>query len=252
MKTRMAEEEPVVDYSTVRGLYQVIEVLAARILSSHSLQQREGLRGYCQAQPDAPGLRPFWFSPRIRSATAMLASCGAAGAERELLVSRATCGLRQTRQFPARERNQFSERTRTDCSKVLAVQPEIPSLAEAAAGPNGRVIMSHDERACGIVYRPGGKSRVAPGPVNPALLHAISIVVCCCFGEMSLGVSRAILHQAIAIVKDQISVDFDITSIKLVGLQVDFSNQKIKSRCEEATGGFSASLNPLTALKMQN
>jgi hypothetical protein len=106
--------------------------------------------------------------------------------------------------------------------------------------------MSHDERACGIVYRPGGKSRVAPGPVNSALLHAISIVVYCCFGEMSLGVNRAILHQPIAIVKDQISVDFDIPSIKLVGLQVDFSNQKIKSRCERATGGFSASLNSFT------
>jgi len=69
---------------------------------------------------------------------------------------------------------------------------------------------------------------------------------------MSLRVNRPILHQLIAIVKNQIGVDFDITSIKLVGLQVDFSNQKIKSRCEEATGGFSASVNPLTALKMQN
>jgi hypothetical protein len=68
---------------------------------------------------------------------------------------------------------------------------------------------------------------------------------------MSLGVDRATLHQAIAIVKDQISVDFDITSIKLVGLQVDFSNQKIKSRCEEATGGFSASVSPFTDLKTQ-
>jgi hypothetical protein len=105
--------------------------------------------------------------------------------------------------------------------------------------------MSHDERACWVVYRPGGKSRVAQGTVNPALLHAISIVVCCYFGEMSLGVDRATLHQAIAIVKDQISVDFDITSIKLVGLQVDFSNQKIKSRCEGATGGFSASVSPV-------
>jgi hypothetical protein len=177
MKTRMAEEESVVDYSTVRGLYQVIEVLAAGILSSHSLKQREGLRGYCQTQPDAPGLRLFGSSPRIRSATAMLASCGAASAERELLVSRATCSLRQTRQFTGRERNQFSERARTDCSKVMAVQPEIPSLAETAARPNGRMIRSHDERACGIVYRPGGKNRVAPGPVNPALLHAISSVI---------------------------------------------------------------------------
>jgi hypothetical protein len=113
--------------------------------------------------------------------------------------------------------------------------------------------MSHDERACGIVYRPGGKSRVAPGPINPALLHAISIVIlCCCFGERSLRVNQSISHQSIAIVKDQVSVDFDITSIKIVGLQVDFSNQKIKSRCEEATGGFSASVSPFTALRMQN
>jgi hypothetical protein len=62
---------------------------------------------------------------------------------------------------------------------------------------------------------------------------------------MSLGVNQPILHQPIAIVNDQIGVDFDIPSIKLVGLQVDFSNQKIKSRCEGATGGFSASVSPV-------
>jgi len=172
----MAEGELVGDYSTGRGLYQVVEVPAARTFPSHSLQQREGLRGDCQAQPDALGF-PLWFSPRIRSATAMPAGCFAVGAERELLVSRATGCPRQTRQFLARERNQFSERTRTDRSKISAVQPEIPSLAEAATGTNRGVIMSNDERACGIVYCPSGKSRVAPGPVDPAFLHAISIVV---------------------------------------------------------------------------
>jgi hypothetical protein len=176
MKTVMAEEEPFTDYSTVRGPDQVIKVLTTRTLSSYSLQQREGLRVNCQAQPDALGL-PLRFSPCIRSATAALAGRLAAGAESELPVSRATRGPRQVRQFPARERNQFSERTRTDCSKISAVQPEIPSLATAAAGTNRRVIMSHDERARGIVYCPGEKSRVAPRPVDPALLHAIDIAV---------------------------------------------------------------------------
>jgi hypothetical protein len=41
-----------------------------------------------------------------------------------------------------------------------------------------------------------------------------------CFGEISLGVSRAILHQAIAIVKDQVGIDFDIPQSNLVGLQL--------------------------------
>lgn len=176
MKTVLAEEGPVANYSTVRGLYQVIEVLAARTLSPHSLQQREGLRIDSQAQPDALGL-PLWFSPCIRSAAAALAGHFAAGAERAFLMSRATCRARQGRQFTAREPDQFSERTRTDRSKISAVQPEIPSLATGAAGPNRRVIMSHDEQSCGIVYCPGEKSRVAPGPVDPALLHAIDIAV---------------------------------------------------------------------------
>ena len=47
----------------------------------------------------------------------------------------------------------------------------------AAPGTNRRVIMPHDEQACGTIYRPGEKSRVAPGPVDPALLHAIDIAV---------------------------------------------------------------------------
>jgi hypothetical protein len=65
-------------------------------------------------------------------------------------------------------------------------------------------------------------------------MPSAALSLCCCFGEISLGVSRPILHQPIAIVKEQISVDFDITSIKLVGLQVDFSNQKIKALSELA------------------
>jgi hypothetical protein len=71
-------------------------------------------------------------------------------------------------------------------------------------------------------------------------------------GAMYLRVNRPILHQSIAIVQDQIGVDFDTLSIKLVWLQVDFSNQKTKSRCEKATGGFSASVNLFPAPKMQS
>jgi hypothetical protein len=41
-----------------------------------------------------------------------------------------------------------------------------------------------------------------------------------CFGEISLGVSQLILHQAIAIVKDQVGIDFDIPQSNLVGLQL--------------------------------
>jgi hypothetical protein len=43
---------------------------------------------------------------------------------------------------------------------------------------------------------------------------------------MSLGVNRPILHQPIAAVKNQIGVDFDIPQSNLVGLHVDFGNQK--------------------------
>ena len=172
----MTEEESVVDYSTVRGLYQVIEVLAARTFSPHSLKQREGLWIDSHAQPDALGL-PLWFSPCIRPTAAALAGRFAIGAERAFLMSRATCGARQGRQFTAREPSQFSERTRTDHSKISAVQPEIPSLATTAAGTNWRMIMSYDEQSCGMVYCPGEKSGVAPGPVDPALLHTINIAV---------------------------------------------------------------------------
>jgi hypothetical protein len=35
------------------------------------------------------------------------------------------------------------------------------------------------------------------------------------------------------------------------GTHASSQRAKIKSRCEEATGGFSASVNPFTALKMQ-
>jgi hypothetical protein len=54
----------------------------------------------------------------------------------------------------------------------------------------------------------------------------LSTLLSYCFGEVSLGVNRPILHQSIAIVKNQIGVDFDIPQSNLVGLQVDFSNQK--------------------------
>ncbi|MBO0720561.1 MAG: hypothetical protein J2P41_07055 [Blastocatellia bacterium] len=92
--------------------------------------------------------------------------------------------------------------------------------------------MSHNEQTCGIVYCPGGKSRVTPGPIDPALLHIIDIAVLMVIAcEDVLGVDRAILQQLIAIVNNQICIDSDILQSNLFGLQVDFGNQK--SNCYE-------------------